>query len=210
MQEHTLVRVQSQSRHQWKSLTSEQIHKYEQPNSHSLPHTALPCINKYKVWDRDRVWRGRKDCGKKRRKWRECDTSNDGERRRRKGEGVRAIKRARVGERCGAMNALKQETPHVGDTKMLSTAIGWPAAQATNSCRWYAWYAFICHHVNHSILLYPGLSLCFSFTLWLWDQVMGLDIFKTLYLVTGVTYNIYQCLPLSNFSPPSRFEKLHK
>lgn len=37
---------------------------------------------------------------------------------------MRAIKRTRVGERCGAMNALKQETPHVRDTKTLSTAIG--------------------------------------------------------------------------------------
>lgn len=53
-------------------------------------------------------------------KWRECDTGSGREKRRRKGEGVRAIKR--VGERCSEMKALKQETLYVEDTQMLRAA----------------------------------------------------------------------------------------
>lgn len=45
----TLVRAQSHSKHQRKSLTPEETREYQQPKSHSLPHTAFLCINRERV-----------------------------------------------------------------------------------------------------------------------------------------------------------------
>lgn len=96
-----------------KSLTSEQIPNYGQPQSHGALHAALFLSvwsvtlrqgsgEKKRSWERDRAeWVWVKQAGE-----------GEGE-----GEGVRAIKRARV----GAVNALKQQ--HSGTERDTDTWI---------------------------------------------------------------------------------------
>lgn len=54
---HTLVRAQSHSKHRWKSLTPQQSRKYQQPQSHSRPHTAFPSVLTENEWKREK-WGG--------------------------------------------------------------------------------------------------------------------------------------------------------
>lgn len=76
---HTIGRPQCHSENQPKSLTSEQSGKYQQPESHSLPHTASLRINNERVEEGEtgrKRW-GRREKGRVRR--RDCDTGREGE-----------------------------------------------------------------------------------------------------------------------------------
>lgn len=86
--ENALVRVQPHSKRQWKSLTLKQSRKYQQPKSHSLPHTAFLCINRETVEEeeieREKVREGEleikvyweRDAVEK--KWGLCDSGSEG------------------------------------------------------------------------------------------------------------------------------------
>lgn len=117
---------------------------------------------------------------KKKNKWGECDTGGGGETRRRKGEGVRAIKR--VGERCSEMNALKQETLGICRRHAHTESCPLPDLQL----KLILFLQTFCLHSSVIISIIrsyftPDLLTAFFFPLSVLDLDLKRDIFERLY-----------------------------